>query len=219
MDSWALDLRSRNRSDATISRYRDTITLFAQWQENHARELKATAARPTHVRDFLRHRQAQTSPGTASIDYRNLRAYFRWLVREGEIEPGENPMLKVDTPHVPEKDVPVLEPDEITALLKTTAGRGFENRRDRAIILTLLDNGVRAAGLVGLRFTPHAPDTHDVLLERGVLRVRLKGGDETFVPVGAAAAAGIDRYLRERAKHAQSHRPALWLGPKGPLTT
>lgn len=219
MDSWALDLQARGRSEATISRYRDTIRMFADWQAEHERRLAATAVRPSHVRDFLRHRQAQTSPGTAAIDYRNLRAYFNWLVREDELEPGESPMLKVGAPKVPERDVPVMEPDHVAALLKTTAGRSFEKRRDRAMILVMLDNGVRVSGLVGLRYTPHEAETNDVMLDRGQLRVTLKGGRETFVPIGSATAAAVDRYLRERAKHKQSHRKELWIGPKGALTT
>ncbi|MEV2277779.1 tyrosine-type recombinase/integrase [Nocardiopsis sp. NPDC049922] len=218
MDSWALDLQARNRAETTISRYRDTILLFSDWQAEHERRLAASAVRPSHVRDFLRHRQATTSPGTAAIDFRNLRAYFNWLVKEEELDHGENPMIKVGAPKVPEKDIPVLEADDIKALVKATAGRSFENRRDRAIILTLLDNGVRAGGLVGLRYAPHDDEANDVLLDRGQLRVILKGGRQTFIPIGPATAAAIDRYLRERAKHKLSHRKELWLSPKGRLT-
>lgn len=218
MASWALDLEARNRSSATIDRYRDTITLFATWLAESGHELKASTTTPATVRDFLRARQVATSPGTAAIDYRNLRAFFNWLVREDELPVGKNPMLKVGAPKVPEKDMPLLEPDQIKALLKTVTGGSFEARRDRALILTLVDNGLRASGIMGLRYTPEVEDTHDVLLTDAQLRVTLKGGRFTTVPVGRTAAHAIDRYLRTRREHRLSHLPWLWLGPKGRLT-
>ncbi|WP_232524551.1 tyrosine-type recombinase/integrase [Nocardiopsis gilva] len=103
-------------------------------------------------------------------------------------------------------------------MLKTCKGNSFEARRDRAIILTLLDNGVRVSGLVGLRYTPDDSDTNDVLLQQSALRVTLKGGDMRLVPIGRAAAYAIDRYLRARRNHNKSHRKELWLSPKGALT-
>ena len=40
------------------------------------------------------------------------------------------------------------------------------------------------------------------------------------VNIGDQAARSLDRYLRARARHAQAHRPQLWLGVsnRGPLT-
>lgn len=216
MDSWALALRARNRQQSSIDRYRRTITLFTRWQDTHDRPTASADVSPTHIRDYLAHRTAETSPGTAAIDYRNLRAFFRWLAAEEEID--ADPMRKVAEVKVPEKDIPVLTPDEVAALLKTTEGKSFEARRDRAIILVLLDNGVRASGLVGLRYTPTAPETHDVDLDGGQLRVTLKGGDERHISIGVTAAAALDRYIRARTRHPQARRPALWLGPKGGLS-
>ena len=47
------------------------------------------------------------------------------------------------------------------------------------------------------------------------LRIRLKGGDETWVPIGKKAAAALDRYIRVRARHDQASSPWLWLGVQG----
>ena len=218
MDSWALDLRSRNRSEASITRYRDTIRLFSAWLAEGGHPLKASKAKGSMVRDFLRERMTATSPGTAAIDYRNLRAFFNWLVREGEIKPGKNPMLNVGEIKVPDKPMGMLDGDQLAALLKTCTANTFEARRDRALILVLLDNGVRASGLMGLRYTPEVEDTNDVDLGRGELTVTLKGGNRLVVPIGSATAYAIDRYLRVRRDHRVSTSPWLWLGVKGRLT-
>ena len=55
-------------------------------------------------------------------------------------------------------------------------------------------------------------------LNRKILIIRLKGGDEIGVPVGRKSVAAIDRYLRARARHAHADSPFLWLGKQGQFT-
>jgi integrase len=54
-----------------------------------------------------------------------------------------------------------------------------------------------------------------VYLAQRRLRIRLKGGDELWVPLGKKAAAAIDKYIRIRARHPQASSPWLWLGVRG----
>jgi site-specific recombinase XerD len=58
----------------------------------------------------------------------------------------------------------------------------------------LMDTGLRVSGLAGLRFDPDDEDRNDVFLTQRRLRIRLKGGDETWVPIGKKAAASVDRF-------------------------
>jgi len=39
-----------------------------------------------------------------------------------------------------------------------------------------------------------------------------KAGWQRVVRIGHQAARALDRYIRARARHAQAHRPELWLG-------
>ena len=57
-------------------------------------------------------------------------------------------------------------------------------------------------------------------LWRREITVRGKGGRPRVVKIGHEAARALDRYLRIRARHAQAHRPQLWLGVnnRGPMT-
>ena len=60
----------------------------------------------------------------------------------------------------------------------------------------------------------------DLDLHAREIRIRGKGGTARTVKIGHQAARSLDRYLRARARHAQAHRPQLWLGVnnRGPLT-
>ena len=62
--------------------------------------------------------------------------------------------------------------------------------RDRAILLLLLDTGLRVSEAGGLRLGDLRAD--------GTLKVRGKGSKERIVPVGATARTAIVRYLGQR---------------------
>ena len=46
-------------------------------------------------------------------------------------------------PQLPEQPVDVVRAEQLTRLLKTCEGRDFASRRDTAIILLLVDTGMR----------------------------------------------------------------------------
>jgi site-specific recombinase XerD len=81
----------------------------------------------------------------------------------------------------------------------------------------LIDTGLRVSGLANLRYDLDDEDRNDVFLAQRRLPIRLKGGDETWVPIGKKAAAALDRYMRVRARHEQAFWlvPWLWLGVQG----
>lgn len=121
-------------------------------------------------------------------------------------------MAKMTQPHVPEQPVPVLPDAELTALLKVTAGKAFEQRRDHAIIRLFIDTGVRLSEMTGLTIDDVDLDVHDVIHVVG------KGSRPRNVPFGPKAGTALDRYLRERTKYAHARLPNLWIAQKGAMT-
>ncbi len=120
-------------------------------------------------------------------------------------------MARLKQPAVPEQPVPVLDEDVLRRLLDVCAGRDFEARRDTALILVLVDAGPRRAEAAAMRL-------EDVDFAYNVMYVCGKGSRERTVPFGRKTAQALDRYIRARARHRHANSPALWLGPKGPLT-
>jgi integrase len=96
-------------------------------------------------------------------------------------------------------------------LLATCKGNTFENRRDTAIIRLLLDTGMRAGELCGLR-------VEDVDFEHQVALVVGKGGRNRACPFGSKTADALRRYLRFRSHHDAEESPPFWLGKKGRTT-
>jgi integrase/recombinase XerC len=90
---------------------------------------------------------ARWKPATAHNRYRSLHAFFKWAVAEGDLE--ASPMDGMKPPHLPEQPVGVIRADQLVRLLKICEGRDFTSRRDTAIILLLVDTGMRRAEGVG----------------------------------------------------------------------
>ena len=157
------------------------------------------------------------SDAYASNQFRALQQFFRWLAEEEQLP---DPMTRLRAPKVSEKLVPVFTSEELSALEKTCQGRSFAQRRDAAIIAVLTATGIRAGELAAIRYDPHDPRRSDLDLWRREITVRGKGGRPRVVRIGHDAARALDRYLRVRSRHAQAHRPQLWLGVnnRGPMT-
>ena len=106
-------------------------------------------------------------PATLANRYRSLQQFFKRLVEEGEIR--ASPMANMRPPHVPEEPPAVLQPEQLQALLATSDGTDFEDRRDTAILRTFLESGMRLAELGGLHIS-------DLVFPRDAFRLRHVGG-------------------------------------------
>jgi site-specific recombinase XerD len=123
-----------------------------------------------------------------------------------------SPMAKMSQPQVPEQPVPILTEAELVALLKVTGGKGFEQRRDHAILRLFVDTGIRLHEMASLSLDDVDLDTHDVVHVLG------KGSRGRAVPFGSRTGTALDRYLRERAGHPRARLPQLWVAQKGAIT-
>ena len=113
-------------------------------------------------------------------------------VAEGDLK--INPMEGMKPPQLPEQPVEVVRPEHLARLLKTCEGRDFTSRRDTAIILLLVDTGMRRAECVGMT-------VDDVDLDQRIVWVLGEGRRPQALPIGRKTAQALDRYLRVREGH------------------
>jgi site-specific recombinase XerD len=119
-----------------------------------------------HIETFTAELLAKYKPATAANRYRSLQAFFKWLTEENEMD--ASPMARMSPPHVPDDPPAVLTEDDIRRLLRSCSGREFEDYRDTAIILLLIDTGMRRAECAGLK-------TEDIDFDQNVAVVMGKG--------------------------------------------
>ncbi len=140
------------------------------------------------LRDFLAEETARVSAVTADDSYVTLRAFFRYLVNEEVLT--ASPMDRVEKVRTPRKLLNTFTADQVHAMLATCA-RSFQGARLRALLLVLLDTGLRVSELCGLSL-------EDVDSDGQTLRVMGKGMKERQVPFGQAARQALVAYLSKR---------------------
>jgi len=161
------------------------------------------------------------SPKTIRNIWVTLASFFKWATMEFSIP---NPMDGIPAPRFQQAPVKAFTKAEVELMLKacaytreadTTFRRSYTYhrptaRRDRAIILTLLDTGLRAMELCLLK-------TGDVDLKNGKVEVKhgvrggAKGGKGRIVFLGKTARRAVWRYLASREDGDNPQAP-LFLG-------
>jgi len=205
--SFRLHLAAEGKSARTIQGYTAAVRWFAAgWllpQEGRT-SWDQVAARD--VQRWMVHLLGRYSSAYASIQFRALRQFFKWLAAEDGIP---DPMTRLRAPKVTIREVPVFTSVELSDLEHACRGGTFAQRRDAAIIAVFTATGIRLSEMAGIRYHPDDPARNDLDLDRREIRITGKGGTARTVRIGHQAARALDRYLRARAKHAQAWRAQL----------
>jgi site-specific recombinase XerD len=213
IDSFELHLLAERKSAKTIRTYTEAAQWFAamlllpgglnDWSQVTAKD----------VQRWIAGLAARYSGAYANNQHRALQQFFRWYATEDPADPRPNPMAGLRPPKVDDKVVPVFTAAELAALLATCKGGGYEARRDHAILSLFRDTGIRLSELAGLEL----PDI-DLRTREGI--VTGKGSKQRLVRFGYETARSLDRYYRERQRHALARLPQVWLGSRnhGPMT-
>ena len=181
--------QARNLSPHTLRFYRTRLDAFTAYLQGKGAVTDPADVTPATVREFLASEQERISAMTSAHSFITLRAFFRFLAREEVL--SENPMEKVEKVRVPRKVVETFTPAHIEAMLAACNGRSFNGARLLAVILTLLDCGLRVSELCGLTLD-------DVSWDEGTLRVMGKGSKERVVPFGEATRQALMAYVSKR---------------------
>lgn len=142
------------------------------------------------IRQFiLWYGESYENARTQSRTISGIKAFFRFLVLEGEIR--ENPTALVESPKIGFKIPQVLSVNEIEKILDAIDLSKQEGHRNRAIIETLYGCGLRVSELVNLRIT-------DIHFNDKFIVVIGKGDKQRLVPIGEKALKAIRLYFEKR---------------------
>jgi site-specific recombinase XerD len=208
-ESFSLSLLAAGRKALTDLTYQKALKRLSDF--THDRGMPSVAYLSTeHLREYFKELYTQGwQASTVSVHYRALAQFYKWAVGEGERR--DNPLDRIPPPKLEEKIQPHYSLADVAAVLKRLPphSRDWRILRNRAIVLTLYDTGLRGAELCGVK-------RQDTDLRGLSLRVeRGKGGKWREVAIGPVTAQAIDRYLRYRKDLA----PWLFLGRAGDALT
>lgn len=204
VDGFALARLADGYSESTIEQYKWGLHYLVL----STGDLSIKKITKTHIRELLSSLQG-TNLSSVSIFHiwKAVRAFYKWASIEFKIP---RPDIEIKAPPHQYPEVVPFTQDEIKLLLKSiertkpSSGRKKEFTmsrpsalRDRAIILTLLDTGIRSGELCRLRVS-------DIDLQTGTLQVNpYKSGKKSrprVIPIGVNTRKVIWRYLVDRPK-------------------
>jgi integrase/recombinase XerD len=194
----------RGLSKNTVDAYRRDLTMWDAYCRTAG--VDGARATPDNVTEYLDHLRSGTAPAAAPFAASSVarmlvavRAFYRFLVREGHLE--SDPTAKVGVPKKPRSIPKAIALEDVEKLVELPSA-DLRGRRDRAILETLYGAGLRISELVDL-------DLDDLDLDDGTILVRSgKGSKGRRVPLGRKARAAVGDYLA-------LSRPELARGAKG----
>jgi integrase/recombinase XerD len=198
-------ITERNASPATIASYRDTMRLLLGYAHDHTgkapHELDVDDLDAPLVAAFLSH--LETGRGNSARTRNNRLAAIHSLYRYAALRHPEHAytiarVIAIPTKRYHRDDICYLDLAEIKALLAAPDTSRWLGRRDHALLLTMVQTGVRVAELTALRL-------RDVNLATTAAHVRISGKGRKLRAVTLThETAGVLRdWLRERQGQAE----------------
>ncbi|MFG0318969.1 MAG: tyrosine-type recombinase/integrase [Planctomycetota bacterium JB042] len=188
LDRYVTQLRADGRSDHTIRQVERHVRALARWLEEEGREPEVGAIDHEILALFLVSDAARLRPdgrpkrATATNALRSsVRTFFGYVHSAGHVPANPARLVRrarCGTP--PPRAFTDDERERLVAALDRA--ETWEDRRDRALFLTMLGTGIRLGSALGL-------DVADVDLDAGELAVRRTKGDRpgrAFLPAGTA---------------------------------
>jgi site-specific recombinase XerD len=202
LEEYLLAKEAEGLSKRTLVKYKQQVEMFATFVDGD-RLADITAH---DIRLFLAElNNRKMRPSSRNTYYRSIHAFLCWTIREYGY-PFPNPMDWIDPPKVPTRLPPTLSDDAFLAILAACDG-GRQPLRDKAILILLLDTGVRAGELVNLKVS-------DLDLAEREIKCFGKDQEERIVPLEDSAVKALEAYLGARER--QKPNDPLFPSERGP---
>ncbi|AET68400.1 site-specific recombinase XerD [Desulfosporosinus orientis DSM 765] len=173
-----------------------------------------------HIESYLSWSNTERANGSRALARKQtvIRSLYRYLLREEMIH--KDITIKLDPININQKLPKALEPNEIADLtdaLETGIGLSegqlkyhvYTEKRDYAIVLTLIGTGLRLSELCNL-------DISKTNLNKGYFEILRKGNKETVIYFNEDVGQALNDYLlNERPRYVRQDVDALFLSMQG----
>lgn len=209
IEGFLLYLATEGKSSGTLRVYESRLKELKTWLQNHTensqitikelrgfvRELQTRKARPGY--GATSNLDKKLSPATVRAYTVAIKSFFRWLHEEEYIDTNLAARLKI--PSVPKRVIAALNAEQIERFLSVINKNDRRGYRTYAMVVFMLDCGIRVGELCQLRLS-------DIDLKIGKVKVQGKGAKERYVPIGLRTRRVLWRYLHKF----RAERPWVW---------
>ena len=229
INGFVLTKQTEGKSPRTVEFYSENLKRFVWYASRQGWSDDIRMVTQWHVREFLGYlanekgrwglegngsesSQGKVSQATLHHYFVVLANFFKWAVSEGFLQESPTAKIKVAKPKM--KVIKPYTAEEINRMVSVCDcdyehNARFLGSRNKAIILALIDSGVRLSELIGMTM-------EDVNTSNGNIRVMGKGSKERVVRIGKVAQKALWRYLVHRPENGHKE---LWLNEeKRPLS-
>jgi site-specific recombinase XerD len=223
IEGFLIDLRARKRSHNTLRHYEHKLRIWSKWMEQQGvGDIEHIAI--THLRGFMlelertpvtRHhpgrREQAGDPMVTDITMHGyaqaLKTFCSWLVAEELLD--KDPAIRLAKPTVTKKLIRSFTTQHLQTMFAACDLRSHLGFRDYTLMLALIDTGMRASEICGLRVEDVQGD-HIIIMG--------KGRKQREIGIMPTTAKFLWKYIKV---HRQPSQPTDWLflGRRGtPLT-
>lgn len=202
----------RNRSDLTIKNYGEDLRAFEEFYGNLEGCHSWKSVDSDIIRDWMESMMDKGNNAT-SINRRlsALRSFYRFALARKLVD--KDPVHGVTGPKKGRPLPQFLKENEMDRLLDAESWtESFEDVRDRTIIMTFYETGIRLSELIGL-------DDSMVDFSNRQLKVTGKRNKQRVIPFGEELLATLRDYMKCRDKEVDLQSEALFVTAKGQRMT
>jgi len=177
----------RGLADNTVVSYRFDLLSYAGFLQGNGTPGLGGVTKESLLEHLLRLKDSKKSPATMARAIISLKSFGAYLAAEKLLP--KDPALNLESPKLAQYYPHVLTQEQAEELLNQPDLSTPIGKRDRAMLEVLYAGGLRVSELLNLTFA-------DINLEMGYLTCFGKGGKERVTPLGSAAVAAVEDYLR-----------------------
>ena len=202
----------RNRSDLTIKNYGEDLRAFKEFYGNLEGCHSWKSVDSDIIRDWMENMMDKRNNAT-SINRRlsALRSFYRFALARKLVD--KDPVHGVTGPKKGRPLPQFLKENEMDRLLDAESWtESFEDVRNRTVIMTFYETGIRLSELIGL-------DDSMVDFSNRQLKVTGKRNKQRVIPFGEELLATLRDYMKCRDKEVNRLSDALFVTAKGQRMT
>lgn len=202
----------RRRSSMTVASYEVSLREFENFFKSLDKELTWETVDEDVIRDWMEHlMDSGMKASSIGTRFAALRSLFKFALSREMVT--RDPSYRVEPPKKSKPLPHFIKESEMNRLLDDMEwGDSFDEVRNRAIIVTFYETGIRLSELTGL-------DDVAVDLRSRLMKVTGKGNKQRVIPFGEELEETLNRYIALRNKEVTRVCDAVFVTDKGKRMT